>query len=175
MDGLLVARDGMIQVYTGKGKGKTTASIGLGIRAVGSGKKVLMIQFLKSPESSELNTLEEVKNFDFKCFGREGIIKPEDINEEDSKIIKEGLDFLEKNFENYDVIILDEINVVLKMGLIKTKKILDIIKKLGQREIILTGRGAPKEIKKVADLVTNFKEEKHYFHKGKEAREGIEF
>lgn len=165
----------MIQVYTGKGKGKTTASIGLGIRAVGSGKKVLMIQFLKSDKSSELNTLEKIRKFDFKCFGRGKILKPEDTKEEDSKLVEEGISFLEKNFEKYDLIILDEINVALKLDLVPTKKILNLIDEMKNKEIILTGRGAPKEIIEKADLVTEFREKKHYFREGVDARKGIEF
>lgn len=165
----------MIQVYTGNGKGKTTAAIGLGIRAVGAGKKVLLVQFLKTEESSELKVLKEINSFDFKCFGRPGVIRPEDINEEDAKLVAKGIEFVEKNADKYNVVILDEINVVLSFNLASIKSVMELLDKFKDKEIILTGRNAPEEIVKKADLVTEFKEVKHYFKKGVMARKGIEF
>ena len=173
--GLHAVRDIMIHVYTGNGKGKTTASIGLCIRFVGSGKKALMIQFLKTNGSSEIKTIEKIENFDIKCFGRKGVLRPEDVNEEDSLLVIDGIIFLEENIEKYDLFVLDEINVAISLGLVPAEQIIAFLKKNRTKEFVLTGRNAPEEIIKMADLVTEFKEIKHYFKKGVSAREGIEY
>ena len=165
----------MIHVYTGEGKGKTTASIGLGIRAIGANKKVLMVQFLKDGKSSEKEVIEEVDGFDVKSFGRTGVLKPGDFSNEDKKLVGLGFDFLEENAEKYDLIILDEINVAIHMNLIDVDKIISFLKRNSNKEIVLTGRNAKKEIIEIADLVTDLKEVKHYFRSGTPARKGIEF
>ena len=132
-----IPRDKMIHVYTGNGKGKTTASIGLGIRAIGAGKKVLLVQFLKDGKSSELKIIKNIKNFDFKCFGRSGTLSPKDVGEEDKTLVKRGLEFVKKNFKKYDIIIMDEINVALKLRLISQKNVIDLIKRHNEKEWIL--------------------------------------
>ena len=165
----------MIHVYTGNGKGKTTASIGLGIRAVGAGKKVLMVQFLKDGKSSEIKIIEKIKGFDIKWFGRPGVLSPRDIGEEDMVLVNRGIEFIKNNMNRYDIIIMDEINVAMKMRLVKQKDVVDLIKSSEEKEWILTGRYTPRGIIKVADLVTEFNEIKHYFNKGIPARKGIEF
>ncbi|MCD6367756.1 MAG: cob(I)yrinic acid a,c-diamide adenosyltransferase [Candidatus Aenigmarchaeota archaeon] len=165
----------MIHVYTGNGKGKTTASVGLGIRAVGAGKKVLMVQFLKDGKSSEIKIIKKINGFDIKWFGRPGVLSPNDIGEEDKVLVNRGIEFIKNNMNRYDIIIMDEINVAMKMRLAKQKDVIDLIKNSKEKEWILTGRYAPRGIIKVADLVTEFKEIKHYFNKGVPARKGIEF
>ncbi|MGA1845605.1 cob(I)yrinic acid a,c-diamide adenosyltransferase [Deferribacter abyssi] len=167
---------GFVQLYTGNGKGKTTAAIGLSIRAAGAGFKVLFAQFLKTAKYNEHNILAQIKNIDMKTFGRGCLIrgKPENI---DYKLVLEGVKEVKKliNTTQYDLVILDEINVAVYYGLIEKDEILNLIKeKPLSLEIVLTGRYAPKEFIEVADLVTEFKEIKHYFHQGILAREGIE-
>ena len=167
----------MIQIYTGNGKGKTTAALGLGLRAVGAGKKVLLIQFLKDGQSSEIKTIKKIPNFDVKVFGKKGFINKNNLKKTDYDLAQQGLSFFKKALESkkYDLIILDEINIVLKLGLLKTDNLVDLIKKASKKtEIVLTGRSVLKKLIKTADLVTEMKEIKHYFKKIK-ARKGIEY
>jgi|SRR3989338_3097884 len=178
-------KKGIVQIYTGDGKGKTTAAIGLALRAVGQGFKVYMIQFLKSPKLSSgefkmknafgsnlklerLNTswwsLKSFKNDEhvarMKEFLKEEIIKLKDI-------ISSG---------KYNLIILDEINICLFYGLIDLKELTELIKnKPVDLEIVLTGRYAPEELKEIADLVTEMRLIKHPFSQGLKARKGIEY
>ena len=170
----------MFAIYTGDGKGKTTAALGQGLRAVGSGLKVYMIQFLKGGKTGELKSIEKLENF--KIFRFE---KPrdfvwnlkEDEIEELKKEIKEGYDFILKVLENKecDMLIIDEIMAVLAYKFLSIEEALEIINKMGNTEIIMTGRNAPKELIEKADLVTEMKMIKHYFDKGIKARKGIEF
>lgn len=171
----------MIHVYTGKGKGKTTTALGLGLRAIGAGKKVLMIQFLKSSKKriSELVAIREhLPNFEVKSYGRPQFVTKKNLIEDDYVLAREGLfSFVASlKLKRYDMIILDEINMVLDFGLIKTQEFLKILKNVPKNlELILTGRNAPKEIIKTADLVTEMKEVKHYYKKGVRARKGVEY
>ncbi len=169
----------MIQVYTGNGKGKTTAGLGLALRAVGAGKKVLLIQFLKEGRSSEIKAIKKyLPNFEIKIFGQKGFLTKEKLKKKDFNLARQGFDFAQKSVQTkaYDLIILDEINVANDFGLIRTKDILDLIKKTSPRtELVLTGRNASKEIIQAADLVSQIKEIKHYFKKGLKARKGIEY
>ncbi len=167
----------MIQVYTGNGKGKTTAAVGLGLRAVGAGKKVLLIQFLKDGQSSEIKAIKKISNFDIRVFGRKGFIKKDNLKKIDYDLAQQGFSFFQKAIKDkkYDCIILDEINVVSYFNLIDKKDLIDLIKKTPKKiEVVLTGRKASKEIIKIADLVTEMKEIKHYFKKIR-ARKGIEY
>jgi len=167
----------MIQVYTGEGKGKTTASLGLAIRAVGAGLKVYIAQFCKKRQYSELKVLRKIKGIKVEQFGRRYFIKGRP-SEEDKRLAKKGLEKVKKIIQEkkYDVVIMDEINICFYFKLLKVKELIEIIKSLPKNiEIILTGRYAPKEIIKIADLVSEIKEIKHYFKKGIIARKGIEF
>jgi len=167
----------MIQVYTGEGKGKTTASLGLAIRAVGAGLKVYIAQFCKKRQYSELKVLRKIKGIKVEQFGRRCFIKGRP-SEEDKRLAKKGLEKVKKIIQEkkYDVVIMDEINICFYFKLLKVKELIEIIKSLPKNiEIILTGRYAPKEIIKIADLVSEIKEIKHYFKKGIIARKGIEF
>ncbi len=168
----------MIQVYIGDGKGKTTAALGLGLRANGAGKKVLLVQFLKDGQSSEIKTIRKLKNFDVKIFGKKGFLDKNKLDKKDFDLANQGFNFVQKAIQNklYNLIILDEINVVNSFGLIKTKDILDLIKKTPSAiELVLTGRNASKKIIQSADLVTEMKQIKHYFEKGVKARKWIEY
>lgn len=167
---------GFIHVYTGNGKGKTTAALGLSIRALGAGLKVLLVQFLKKGEFSEIRFLRSQPNIEIRQFGTGRFVKghpsKEDI-EEAERGIKEIKDLL--NSGKFDVVVLDEVNIALKYGLIDLETIIDLIEaRTKGTEIILTGRGADPKIIELADLVTEMQEIKHYFKQGVYARIGIE-
>lgn len=169
---------GYIQVYTGNGKGKTTAAFGLSLRAVGAGYDVFIGQFIKGMHYSELDTIKKYFKNKIKIeqFGRGCFIKNEP-SEEDIKKARNGLKKIEKILKNneFDIIILDEVNIALYYNLFSTEELIKILESKNEnQEIILTGRYAPEEIIKYADLVTEMKEVKHYYQKGVQAREGIE-
>jgi len=167
----------MIQVYTGNGKGKTTAALGLALRAAGAGLNVYIAQFAKGRICSEHKALEKIKNIKVEQFGRGYFIrgKPLAIDVESAR---SALEKIKKIIAcgDYRVIILDEINVALKLKLVCLKDVLDLIKHTPATiELVLTGRGAPAPIIKAADLVSRINEVKHYYAKGLKARKGIEF
>lgn len=169
---------GYIQIYTGNGKGKTTASIGLTLRAIGAGKKVFFAQFAKGQIYSEIKALEQfgtsvtVKQYGLHCFIRD-TPKQADIDaarnglKEVSDAIKSG---------EYDVIVLDEANIAIFYNLFSAQELIDVLKfKQYSTEIIITGRYAAPELIEIADLVTEMKEVKHYYTQGVQARLGIEY
>jgi len=167
----------MIQVYTGNGKGKTTAAFGLAIRSLGAGKKVYIAQFAKGRRCSELIALNRFDGIRIELFGGKAFIKKRPTKG-DIASARAGLEKVKRIIAggNCDLIILDEINIALKLGLLPVKEVLAVIKKApGTMEIVLTGRYAPKKIIEAADLVSEIKEIKHYYHKGTKARRGIEF
>ncbi len=170
---------GYIQVYTGDGKGKTTAALGLALRAAGYKHKVYIGQFLKGQEYGELLSVKKLSPYiTIEQFGRKGFIHvTEDPDEEDIKRAKRGLKkCLEAMLSRkYRIIILDEINVAVDFNLITEEEVHEFLDKRPEDvEIILTGRYAPPSFLKRADLVTEMKEKKHYYKKGVKAREGIE-
>ncbi len=170
---------GYIQVYTGDGKGKTTAALGLALRAAGYKHKVYIGQFLKGQEYGELLSAKKLSPYiTIEQFGRKGFIHvTKDPDEEDIKRAKRGLKkCLEAMLSRkYRIIILDEINVAVDLNLITEEKVHEFLDKRPEDvEIILTGRYAPPSFLKRADLVTEMKEKKHYYKKGVKAREGIE-
>ena len=168
---------GYVQVYTGNGKGKTTAALGLSIRALGAGKRVFIGQFAKSKHYSELETIEKLlKNITIKQFGM-GCFIFEKPKEEDIQAAQKGLKEIMSIIESdeFDVIILDEANIAVHYNLITADELISAINRRSQRtEIIITGRYAKQEIMDVADLVTEMKEIKHYYQQGVQARVGIE-
>lgn len=167
----------MIQVYTGCGKGKTTAALGLALRAAGSGLKVYIGQFVKGSSYGELKALKKIKNIQIEQFGRNCFIR-RTPRAKDIELAKKGFEKIKKIIAKrlYDVVVLDEISIAIRLKLLELKDIIDIIKKAPKNlELILTGRYAPREILKIADLVSEIKEVKHYFKKGIKARKGIEF
>lgn len=167
----------MIQVYTGNGKGKTTAAFGMAVRAVGAGLKVYIGQFLKAGTYSEVELLKKIKNITLEQFGRESFIW--DVPAvEDIWLAREGLAKVKAivSRAKFDVIILDEINVALSLKLLELEEVVSVIKEAAKKsEVILTGRDAAPAIIKLADLVSEIKDKKHYFNKGVKARKGIEF
>jgi cob(I)alamin adenosyltransferase len=173
---------GLIQIYCGEGKGKTTAAIGQGIRAVGQEMKVIMIQFLKSSESGELKTLKRIEP-DFKVFRFE---KQRDffwnLSEEEKEDLKDeirnGINFAKKVLDtrDCDILILDEILGVIKNKLVEEKEICDLLDHKPENvEVILTGRQITEELKKRAHYVSEIKPEKHSMKQGIGARKGIEY
>ena len=169
--------NGYVQVYTGNGKGKTTAALGLAVRALGAGKKVFIGQFAKSKHYSELETISRllkditIRQYGLGCFIFE---KPTD---DDIRAAKAGLKEIEGIIDSneYDVIILDEANIAVYYNLITVNELITVIEKRNDKtEIIITGRYATQEIIDFADLVTEMKEIKHYYQQGVQARVGIE-
>ncbi|MBU5485608.1 cob(I)yrinic acid a,c-diamide adenosyltransferase [Clostridium sp. MSJ-11] len=167
---------GYIQVYTGNGKGKTTAALGLTLRAICAGKKVFLGQFVKGMRYSELKAVEYLHNLTIEQFGKNCFIYNEPTQDDIDRAIR-GLKRCEEviNSGEYDIIILDEINIALFYNLFTSKEVIDILdKKPENTEIIITGRYAPQEIIDRADLVTEMGEIKHYYYKGVKVRKGIE-
>jgi cob(I)alamin adenosyltransferase len=168
---------GYIQVYTGDGKGKTTAAIGLAIRAAGAGLRVCIIQFMKGEESSEITLLKKLADpIKVNQFGRNALI--EDIpKEEDIVLAQRGLEEAVRavNSGQYDVVVLDEANIAVYFGLFPVSALLELMEgKPEQVELVITGRKAHPKVIEKADLVTEMCEIKHYYHKGVSARKGIE-
>lgn len=169
---------GYVQIYTGNGKGKTTAALGLITRAVGNNFKIFFIQFMKGTEYGELNTIKNFKTVTYERYGTGKFIrKKEFVTEKDIELARAGYESLKRALlsSNYDIVVADEIIGTLKFELITVDEIKDLIKNKPQTtEFILTGRNAPSELIELADLVTEMKEVKHYFQKGVPARVGIE-
>ena len=165
---------GYIHVYTGNGKGKSTAAFGLAVRAVGAGLKVIIIHFLKGQEYSEHSSFRKL-GIDYEFYGTKEFIVGEP-SEEVRELARNGLKRALKAFEEgYDVVILDEVNVSVYMKVLTVEEVMKVIKaKPDDVELILTGRYAPDEFIEIADLVTEMKEVKHYYQKGIQARRGIE-
>jgi len=169
---------GYVHVYTGNGKGKTTAALGLAIRAAGAGKKVFFGQFVKSKRYHEIDLIEEqIPAIRTARFGRGCFIIGEPARE-DKDAALEGLKEIRKimNSGDFDIIILDEINIATYYDLIDPEEIVKLIReKPGPMELVLTGRYACDPILKIADIVTEMKEIKHYYQEGVKARKGIEY
>jgi len=170
---------GLVQVYTGDGKGKSSAAFGLALRAIGRGLKVYIIQFIKGGfDYGELYIVDKLPNLTLRAFGRGKFVTEKPPAKVDIESAEEALALAEKVVKSgeYDIVILDEINVALNLNLIKTEKVVKLMKdKPKHVELILTGRYAPDEITEVADLVTEMREVKHPYNKGFQARKGIEY
>jgi cob(I)alamin adenosyltransferase len=172
-------RKGYVQIYTGNGKGKTTAAIGQAVRAAGHGLKTYIVQFMKDYPYGEVKSLKRLDEWILlEQFGNdEFVFKKEKPNEVDINLAKKALERVKEKMlsSEYDLIILDEVCVAVYFGLIQTSKVLNIIKeKPVSVELILTGRYCPDELIDKADLVTEVKEVKHYYQNGIIARKGIE-
>lgn len=166
-----------VQVYTGNGKGKTTAAIGLSVRAAGHGLNVYIGQFMKGQPYGELaclNTIPEItieQYGDTACISREAVTQTH-IDMAQNGLIKVGRALQSKD---YDLVILDEINVAVWFGLVSSEDVLECLKsRLDSIEVVLTGRHAPEAFIDYADLVSEMKEVKHYYRHGIQARDGIE-
>ena len=190
---------GLVEVYTGNGKGKTTAALGLALRAIGRGYRVLFVQFMKSGEFGEhlgakalypriqfvqagkpyfVIKRSEASDETRKALGNAMVFEDGHPPEDYKKVIEEGMERAEREVLSgeWDVVVLDEINVAIHMGFLDKNRILKLIReKPPSVELILTGRYADPAIIEAADLVTEIKEIKHPFRKGIMARKGIEF
>jgi len=168
---------GYVQVYTGDGKGKTTAAFGLALRAVGAGLKVFIAQFVKNMVYSEIKAIERLGNaVMLKQYGQGDFLYREP-DERDRRSARDGLAEVTEVMlgGRFDVIILDEINIATYFHLLSVDDVLALLKaKPDQVELVLTGREADTRIMEAADLVTEMKEIKHYYQKGVQARIGIE-
>lgn len=168
---------GYVQVYTGNGKGKTTAAIGLAIRAAGAGLKVFIAQFIKRGDYSEIKSLKRLSDLiTVEQFGLGRFVQGTPL-QEDVDVARKGLETVKKIMEKgeYNIIILEEANVAVNYGLFSDTNLLDIIEaKPLDLELIITGRNASPLIIDHADLVTEMRPIKHYYEKGVEARVGIE-
>ncbi|MFQ6108173.1 MAG: cob(I)yrinic acid a,c-diamide adenosyltransferase [Candidatus Aminicenantales bacterium] len=173
------AKRGYIQIYTGKGKGKTTAALGLALRAAGYGMRVYIGQFLKGQTYGELQAAKKLAPFiKIEQYGRKGFIHvTKNPDEEDMRRAKKGLRrcLAAMLSGQYRIIILDEINVAVYFNILSEKEVHEFLdQKPPEVEVVLTGRYAPSSFIRRADLVTEMKEKKHYFAKGVRARDGIE-
>jgi cob(I)alamin adenosyltransferase len=167
----------MIQVYTGNGKGKTTAAIGLALRAAGAGLNVYIVQFAKGRQYNEIRALKKINNIKIEQFGRHCFIKecPDkiDIQMAQRGFKRAGQIILKKKFQ---LVILDEINIAVKLKLIPLVNLLKLIKRTPKgTELVLTGRYAHPSVIRLADLVSEVNDLKHYYNRGISARRGIEF
>lgn len=178
------AKHGYIQVYTGDGKGKTTASLGLAMRALGRCWKVLIIMFTKGGDDyGELNSFRNLspeisKNLTIVQAGLDRIVYSDNKTQDDAEEIKKGWELAKKAIKNdeYNLIILDEANIAIDLGFIDINDMLEVLKnKPEEMEIVLTGRNARLEIIDIAHLVSEIKPVKHYWDTGIAARKGIEY
>jgi len=169
---------GYIHIYTGNGKGKSTAAFGLALRAVGDGKRVYIGQFVKGRVYSEVIAIRKyLPGITVRQFGR-GCFIINSPTEEDVKLAREGLAEVGKVLISgeYDIAVLDEVTIALYYNLFSVQELIDLLKKRANNmEIIITGRYSPAELIDFADLVTDMREVKHYYQQGVKAREGIEF
>ena len=175
-------KDGLTIVYTGKGKGKTTAALGIALRATGYAKKICMIQFIKgSCHYGEMYSSKRLEpEFEMVAIGKGfvGIMDDKSSKEEHEQIAKEAIKISTEKIQSgkYDIIILDEINYAINLGLVKIEDVLNLIKsKPLELDLILTGNYAKDEIIELADLVTEMREIKHPFQQGIKAKKGIDF
>lgn len=168
---------GYVQIYTGDGKGKTTAALGLALRASGHGLRTYVGQFMKGQQYGELAALRNDPNITIEQSGDQHCIRREDVTPEHIEQARRGLERAREAMRSgdYQIIVLDEINVALWFGLLTVDEVLAFLAERPQNvEVILTGRRAPAELIEVADLVTEMKEVKHYYQQGVAARDGIE-
>ena len=170
-------KKGYVHIYTGDGKGKTTAAFGLALRAAGAGMKVFIAQFLKALPSHECTLLSRLSDsITITQYGRDCLIKGEPTDE-DRTLARQGLHAVHEALASgkYDLIILDEVTVAVFFKLLSVDDILEVItKKPPQTELVITGRKADPRLIEAADLVTEMKEVKHYYTRGVQARTGIE-
>lgn len=167
---------GKIHVYTGDGKGKTTAALGLALRAIGAGYQVYIIQFLKGQPYSELNSLKRLPEVTIKRFGQKTYIHKKGTAQ-DKILAQKALSLAKKIIlsKKFELVILDEIFLASFFKLLKVSDLIKLIKNKPKNvELILTGRRAPKEVIRLADYVTEMKEVKHPYQQGLGARKGIE-
>ncbi len=171
---------GLICIFTGDGKGKTTAALGMALRAGGQALKVLFLQFMKGLENTgEILALKQCRlSIEIRQFGRAGFVQSRACEPLDRFLAHEGLKYFRQSLKTaaHDMIILDEILVAVDFGLLRIDELFDAIAlKPGSVHLVMTGRHAPEAILELADLVTEMREIKHPYNSGVRARRGIEF
>jgi len=174
----MTLKKSLIHIYTGNGKGKTTAAIGLGVRATGNGLKVHMVQFMKGRRYSEIDALEFIPNFTVFQSGRDEFVSKENPDQIDIDLARNGFEHAKKiiNAGKYDLVILDEINVAIDFNLIPLKNVIKLLEGKPEKiEVILTGRYADPELVRQADLVSEILEIKHPYNDGVQSRKGIDW
>jgi len=168
---------GYVQVYTGDGKGKTTAALGLALRASGHGMRTYIGQFMKGQHYGELEALREHPTITIEQYGDVRCIRREEVAPEHVAQARRGLERAREAMLSgrYDIVVLDEVNMAIWFGLLTVEEVLAFLDQRPEHvEVILTGRRAPPELIGRADLVTEMREVKHYYQQGVLAREGIE-
>jgi len=177
-----MGKDGLVIVYTGNGKGKTTAALGMALRAVGYNHKICMIQFIKGSwpygEMESVKRLQPELELIIVGKGFVGIIDDKSPREDHEKIAQEAIKISKEKIQsgNYNIVILDEVNYAINLSLVDVNDVLNLIKSKPENlNLVLTGNHAKKEIIDVADLVTEMKEIKHPFKSGIKAKKGIDF
>ena len=178
----MLDKKGLTIVYTGKGKGKTTAALGIALRATGYSKKICMIQFIKgSWHYGEMDSSKRLEpEFEMIAVGKGfvGILDDKSPKEDHGKIAQEAIKISKEKIqsEKYDIVILDEINYAVNLQLISVKDVINLIRsKPDNLDLVLTGNYAKDEVIEMADLVTEMKQVKHPFQRGIKAKEGIDF
>ena len=170
---------GLIQVYTGDGKGKTTCALGLALRAVGQGFKAYIVHFMKGRDTGEARAAARLApDLTLRYFGRPGLVNLKAPAREDLDLVREAWNLAREIIASgdYDLVVLDEINLALAYGLIPLQEALEVLRRRpAWVEVVLTGRQAPPELVELADLVTEMRGIKHYFTAGVKARRGIEW
>jgi len=168
---------GCIQIFTGDGKGKTTAALGVAIRAAGYGMKTYMGQFMKGRHYGELTALKDHPCITIEQYGDADCVHRKKITKKDMDQAQQGLKRAREMMlsNQFDIIILDEINVAIWFGLVKKENVMEVLRERPEHvEVILTGRRAPQSLVDIADLVSDIQEIKHYYNLGVKARTGIE-
>jgi cob(I)alamin adenosyltransferase len=175
----MILEPGLIQVYTGDGKGKTTAALGLALRAAGHGLQVYIVQYMKGwPDYGEVAALQYQPNITLVQFGRPDFVDRENPDPQDIELaqqaLRHSLDVVREG--RYDVLVLDEINVAVDYGLVSLDQVLALLDaKPPHVELVLTGRGARSQLKERADLVTEMRQIKHPYSRSVGGRKGIEY
>jgi len=170
---------GLVQIYTGDGKGKTTAALGLAVRAAGRGMSIFMVQFLKGRHYGELETARRLSDrLKIVQSGLDAFVKKGEPTGEDLRLAGRGLELARQAVMSgkYDIVILDEVNVAVELGVLKAEEVLPLIDDRPPGvELVLTGRYAPQEFCSRADIITEMRNVRHCFDSGVQMREGIEY
>ncbi|HDS11429.1 MAG TPA: cob(I)yrinic acid a,c-diamide adenosyltransferase [Candidatus Wirthbacteria bacterium] len=170
---------GLIHIYTGEAKGKTTAALGLGLRAAGQGLRVMLIQFMKGQTNyGELASIKQLEGYEYRQFGRPDFVERDNPHPLDQEGAQAGLFFAQECMQAgwYDLLILDEVICALDFGLLDLAQIVDLVSaKPASLELVLTGRNVPPELIDLADYVTSMELIKHPYQQGIQARRGVEF
>ena len=175
----MMLEKGYVQLYTGNGKGKTTAALGLALRAAGAGLRTIVVQFMKGQHYSELDAVKRRDDMiKIEQYGSPEFCGPDEESfKQHYQLARNAIARSREAIvdDNFEIVILDEIVTAYLFKLVTLDEIVELIKNRDTgKELVLTGRGAPKSLLKYCDLVTEMKERKHYYNEGVQARQGIE-